>query len=76
MYAVPGEFDFSFFIFGPFHIIGASQILINYSLSQTDAIFFHSPSRQAHSGSDYNIYNKHYYVMGTLFKWPLANSER
>ncbi len=75
MYAVPGELDFFLFLFGPFHVIGASQILINYSLSQTDAIF-PSLSRQAHSGSDYNIYNKHYYVMGTLFKWPLANSER
>lgn len=73
MYAVPGELASSFFfLFGPFHVIAASQILINYSRSEIDALFFHCLSRHALTVSNYNIYHKHYYVMGTQFKMAFS----
>lgn len=74
MYAVPGELasSFFFFLFGPFHVIAASQILINYSRSEIDALFFHCLSRHALTVSNYNIYHKHYYVMGTQFKMAFS----
>lgn len=78
MYAVPGELAsafFSFFLFGPFHVIAASQILINYSRSEIDAVFFPLPSclsRHPLTVSNYNIYHKHYYVMGTQFKMAFS----
>lgn len=77
MYAVPGELASSFFfLFGPFHVIAASQILINYSRSEIDAFFFPA-SHAMHSLSPTIIFTINIIMSWAhSLKWPLANSQK
>lgn len=83
MYAVPGELASAFFFFfGPFHVIAASQILINYSRSEIDAIFFSfffflPASHAMHSLSPTIIFTINIIMSWAhSLKWPLANTQK
>lgn len=78
MYAVPGELAAAFFfLFGPFHVIAASQILINYSRSEIDAFFFPLASHATHSLSPTIIFTINIIMSWAhSLKWPLANSQK
>lgn len=80
MYAVPGELVAAFlffFLFGPFHVIAASQILINYSRSEIDAFFFPPASHTMHSLSPTIIFTINIIMSWAhSLKWPLANSQK